>query len=294
MAYKYITNRSSPNFTPGRGGKKITAIVIHWWGSPATNPSTAGVVNWLCNPAAQVSAHLVISGTNREVYHLVNNWDTAWHAGNFTANQTTLGLELDPRCRDSDYDVAAEAIAGIWKAYGKLPLRRHSDFVATQCPGNYDLNRLARLAEAKLNPPKPAPVKKTVPAAKKLPKALEFTAKIDASVWNLNSYPNWKAVTTLKKGQKFIAYAQINFNNSIYYVTEYSFNKGLKNGVNMVDLAPVEPPKPAPKPTPEPAPEKPVTEKPDYEDLTKRLTALEALVEKIATFLSSIFNNFRR
>ena len=148
MSYNYITSKNSPNFTKGRT-KEISTIICHWWGDPSTNPTASGVVNWLCNPASKVSAHYVITGTNREVYHLVDNNNTAWHAKQ--ANPFSLGLELDPRCRDEDYDVASEVIANIWKHYGKkFPLKRHSDYVATQCPGAYDLSRLQREAEAKM------------------------------------------------------------------------------------------------------------------------------------------------
>ena len=291
MAYNEITNRSSPNYWAG--GNTIKGITIHWWGDPATNPTAEGVVNWLCNPASQVSAHFVITGTGRRVWQLVNDRDRAWHA--LAGNQSTLGLELDPRCRDEDYDVAAEVIADLWRYYGKLPLYPHKHFVATACPGNYDLGRLQRLAEQKLNPPKPAPTNPTkpVPAAEKLPKPLDFKAKLDKThVWDLTTNPNYKAATTLKKGAGFRAYAQIKFNGAVYYVTEYSFNKGLKNGVNAVDLEAAIPETPAPKPTPaptpapEPAPEKPVVEKPDYAEenntmLKQILELLNILVNKI-------------
>lgn len=290
MAYEHITNRNSPNFWAG--GNTVKSIVIHWWGDPSTNPTPEGVVNWLCNPTAQVSAHYVITGTGRRVWQLVNDWDRAWHAMN--GNSSTLGLELDPRCRDEDYDVAAEVIADLWRYYGKLPLQPHKHWVATACPGNYDLERLQRLAEMKLNPPKPAPapVTQPVPAAEKLPKALEFIAKLDrTSVWDLNTNPNFKAVTTLAKGAKFIAYAQIVFNGSIYYVTEYSFGKGLKNGVNNADLEPVMPPAPAPKPTPEPAPELPVTEKPDYAEENNRL--LKQILQLLTDLISKFNNIFK-
>lgn len=288
--YTYITNRTSPN--KWVGGNSIKGITIHWWGDPKQNPTADGVVNWLCNPASQVSAHFVITGTGRKVWQLVADKDRAWHA--MSGNNSTLGLELDPRCRDSDYDVAAEVIANLWRHYGKLPLYPHKHWVATACPGNYDLKRLQREAEAKLNPPKPAPkptpkppAKKTVPAATKLPKRLEFTVnKSPTSVWKLETNPDFKAATTIKKGAKFIAYAQIKFNNSIYYVTEYSYGKGLKNGVNQVDLTPIVPPKPTPKPTPEPAPEKPVTEKPDYP------AENNALLRQILQLLTDLFSKF--
>lgn len=148
--YNEITSSNSPNFTSGRGGNKIQSITIHWWGDPAQNPSAEGVVNWLCNPSSQVSAHLVVTGTGRRAWQIVNDQDTAWHAGNWTGNQTSIGIECDPRCRDEDYDTIGEVIADLWRYYGKLPLRGHNSWVATRCPGNYDLNRLNATAEAKL------------------------------------------------------------------------------------------------------------------------------------------------
>lgn len=293
MAFTTITNRNSPNFTKGRGGKAITGVTIHHWGDPNTNPSAEGVVNWLCNPASQVSAHIVVTGTGRRAWWLVNAGDTAWHAGNWTGNQTTIGIECDPRCRPEDYDVVAEQIADIWRVYGKLPLYPHKHWKATACPGNYDINHLYNLASEKLNPrptPPPVPVTLPVPNAVKLPSAKKFTCKLaETKVWDLTTNPNYKAVTTLAGGSNFEAYAQIDFNEQVYYVTKYSFDKGLKNGVNARDLNPiVEPPKPDPTPTPEPnpIPMPPVTEQPDYPKennalLKQILALLQSLVEKI-------------
>ena len=158
MTYQEITTYDSPNFDKGRQGRGVRGITIHWWGDPEQNPSFEGVCNWLCNPRSQVSAHAVVTGTGRRVAWLVNCEDTAWHAGNYDANLTQIGLELDPRCRDEDYDVAAELIADLWRAYGKLPVVGHSHWSATRCPGNYNLSRLINEAELKFNPPKPAPV----------------------------------------------------------------------------------------------------------------------------------------
>lgn len=289
--YTEYNNFNSPNFTAGRSGKKITGVTVHHWGDPNQNPSAEGVVNWLCNPKSQVSAHYVATGTGRRVWHIVNDRDTAWHAGDWNANSTTLGIELDPRCRAEDYDVAAELIADIWRYYGKLPLQPHKHWVNTACPGNYNLSHLASLAEQKLNPkptPPPAPIVLPVPSATKLPAPLKFTAKLaKTEVWDLTSNPNYKSVKTLNGGDSFIAYGQIDFNEQIYYVTEYSYSKGNKHGVNARDLTPVvEPPKPAPEPTPEPQPEIPVIEKPDYSEennalLKQILELLQGLITKI-------------
>jgi len=149
LSYKYETQHNAVSFTQGRNGKPIDKIVIHWWGDPATNPSYAGVINWFKNPSAGTSAHFVATGTNRSVAQLVDLRNTAWHAGDWNANLTSIGVELDPRCRPEDYDVAAELIADIRSAYGDLPLYWHSDFVATRCPGNWDVVKLDKLSYTK-------------------------------------------------------------------------------------------------------------------------------------------------
>lgn len=251
MSYNEITKYSSPNYSQGRGGKKIDKLVIHWWGDPNQNPSTSGVVNWLCNPAAGTSAHFVVSGTNREVYQIVDDTNTAWHAGDFTANQTSLGIECDPRCRDEDYDTIAELIADLWRYYGKLPLVPHNRFTSTRCPGNYDLARLEREAQEKFNPTPKPPVNphKDVPAAIKLPVAIKFISKLQKTeVWDLDTNPNYKSVKTLSLGEEFNAYAKIEFNGAVYYQTEYAYSKKNKTGVNSADLALYVPPAPEPVP----------------------------------------------
>lgn len=151
MSYNFITQYDSPNYTEGNNGRKY--IIIHWWDDPSKNPTFEGVIATLCNPSRGASAHFIATGTGRRVACLVNLDDTAWHAG--TSNPATnpnpisIGIECDPRCRDEDYDVVAELIANIRSAYGDLPLKRHSDFVATTCPGNWDLARLDALARKK-------------------------------------------------------------------------------------------------------------------------------------------------
>lgn len=228
MAYTEITNRDSPNFTRGRGGKKINKIVIHWWGSPSNNPSAEGVVNWLCNPASQVSAHAVATGTGRRVWWLVNDSDTAWHAGNFDANQTSIGIECDPRCRNEDYDVVAELIANIWKVYGKLPLEPHKKFTSTACPGNYDLSRLRSLAEQKLNP---APSK---PVWIKMDNPRVMVAAKDLYAINLVSGQNSGA--TIKKGTDIELETKTTWGGKTYLRTKYSTSRNLDVGIDLVNL----------------------------------------------------------
>jgi len=154
MSYSYQTQWDSPNYTPASQtravwGKDrvITEIACHWWGDPNTNPSYEGVIGTLCNPARQASAHYVATGTGRRVACLVSPSDNSWCTNQ--ANPWTISIEADPRCRDEDYDVVAELIANIRSAYGNLPLVPHNKYVATTCPGNWDLGRLNALANTK-------------------------------------------------------------------------------------------------------------------------------------------------
>ncbi len=154
MSYKYITQFDSPNFTPpnqvfatwGRP-RTFEAIAIHWWGDPNQEPTLQTTINTLINPNRGASAHFVASGTDREVAQLVDMANASWATN--SANPYTISIECDPRCRDEDYDVVAELIANIRSVYGNLPLVPHRQFVATTCPGNYDLARLDALAHTK-------------------------------------------------------------------------------------------------------------------------------------------------
>ena len=156
MSYQYDTAHNSPNYTPEADStavfgqpRVIKGITIHWWGDPSTNPSFAGVRDYLCRINGDTSAHLVVTGDNRQVACIVNYNDVAWHAGNATGNATTIGIECDPRCRDEDYDVIAEVVADIRSAFGNVPIYSHNMWVQTTCPGNYDISRIDKLSYTK-------------------------------------------------------------------------------------------------------------------------------------------------
>lgn len=156
MSYTYETKYNSPNCTPAAQAKAVfgqnrvvKGITIHWWGDPKTNPTYEGVRDYLCRANGNTSAHLVVTGTNRRAACIVNYNDVAWHSGNAVGNATTIGIELDPRCRDEDYDVAAEVVADIRSAFGDVPIYSHKMWTNTACPGNYDIDRIDRLSYTK-------------------------------------------------------------------------------------------------------------------------------------------------
>ena len=172
-AYRYITSKTSPN--QNARNRKISGITIHWWGKP-TGQNPEGIVSWLCDKRAGTSAHYVVSeGT---VWCIVDPDHRAWHAGNSTANHTQIGIELDPNMsrRAATEKTAAALIADLRSVYGNLPLSPHRRWTSTQCPGNWDLGRLDRLARgAKPSVPSggtsaPKPSK---PATKPAPKLTE-------------------------------------------------------------------------------------------------------------------------
>jgi N-acetyl-anhydromuramyl-L-alanine amidase AmpD len=80
-----LVQRKTPNQS-SRNGASITHLVWH-----ATAGSYAGSVNWLCQPAAQASAHLVIREDGGEVTQLVHLAMKAWHA--VAANGYSVGVE---------------------------------------------------------------------------------------------------------------------------------------------------------------------------------------------------------
>lgn len=98
-----ILSRPSPNFD-SRGDQPIDMLVLHY-----TDMDTAqAAVERLCDPAANVSAHYVVSEQG-EIFQLVNETDRAWHAGeshwrgSAAINARSIGIEIANRGHSNDY-----------------------------------------------------------------------------------------------------------------------------------------------------------------------------------------------
>lgn len=144
-----IIQKDTPNYTEGRDGKFIKYIVIHWIGQ-GTADST---IPWFANPASQVSAHYLVSDDT--IYQFVDNQDTAWHAGNWTMNCESIGIEHvatpDRMMSDSSYETSGALVRQLSNQYG-IPLDRdhiigHREVKATQCPGTIDIDRIIQIAK---------------------------------------------------------------------------------------------------------------------------------------------------
>lgn len=151
------TDHTSPNQGARPRGEKPRFIVIHHWGS--RGQKFANVVSWLCQKRSKVSAHYVVQGGS--IARLVPEARRAWHAGSNLGNDYGIGIECRPEATAGDYDTVAALVRNIRSRHGDLPLKRHGDFVSTECPGAWDLDKLDRLARGKGKPTPTATVKPT-------------------------------------------------------------------------------------------------------------------------------------
>ena len=129
------------HFTPGRAGT-INKIVLH---HNAGNLTIRGCYNvWQDREA---SAHYQVQSDGR-IGQLVWDKDTAWHAGNFDANATSIGIEhadcqANPwKISDACLENGAHLVAALCKYYklGRPTWMKnvfpHNHFSSTECPAS--------------------------------------------------------------------------------------------------------------------------------------------------------------
>lgn len=144
--------QSFPNFTQGRQGNSVNKIVIHHMATTDYD-SVPGI--WNSRPA---SAHYGI-GPNGEIRSYVDEENTAWHAGDWNANLTSIGIEHCNINGAPTYDISqatvessAKLVADIAKRYGfgqVVPYKNlfpHSQFISTACPGQL-VGKLQEIAD---------------------------------------------------------------------------------------------------------------------------------------------------
>lgn len=104
----------------------IRYVIVH-----VTQGSYAGAISWFQNPSARVSAHYVLRSSDGEITQMVRHKDIGWHAGNWTYNTQSIGLEHegwvnDPRWfTDAMYRASANLTRYICDQYGIPKTRTH-------------------------------------------------------------------------------------------------------------------------------------------------------------------------
>ena len=181
----------------------------------------------------QASWHLCVD--DKEIYqHVRFNW-VAWHAGNFTGNSTSIGIECtqwsDKAKQELTWNNAAALTAKLLKHYnlGVDKVVQHNKWSGKNCPQllrekkhgfdwNYFISRVKYYLEG-------ATTSSTTSTTTN--KTTSYKVKITADVLNVRSGPatSYKINTSVKK-------------NEVYTIVEEKNNWGrLKSGAGWISLS---------------------------------------------------------
>ena len=183
------------HYTPGRGGRNIEFIGIHYNAGDLTVEGCYNV--WLTRAA---SAHYQVESSGRWG-QLVWDGDTAWALGNFAANQKSINIEHannpDGTITEACLDAGAHLVAALCKYYGlgrpewDVNVFPHKHFSATSCPGQiYGSQKDAYIQKAQYwydQMTAPAPEPKPEKPATPLPDALKGYTDLDPDAWYIPS-----------------------------------------------------------------------------------------------------------
>lgn len=134
----------------------IDTIVIH-----TTVGTLAGAIATFGNKKAGTSAHYIVDLDGKLYAGLEEYW-TAYHAGNLAVNRRSIGIEhvdngkyTEPRT-DALYETSSKLVADLCREYNipcdRQHIRKHNEIVATGCPHNLDIDRIVRQASQLLTP----------------------------------------------------------------------------------------------------------------------------------------------
>ncbi|MEU2418884.1 peptidoglycan-binding protein [Brachybacterium paraconglomeratum] len=126
----------SPNANQERFGQEVETITFHWWGEPE-GQTHDGTVDYLLRDrgANGTSAHYVVS-EGRVSRCVPEEW-TAWSSGKRAVNRSDISVECDPNNVIGTLPTAAALLTDIWTRYPDAEVHVHSDWVSTECNGDY-------------------------------------------------------------------------------------------------------------------------------------------------------------
>lgn len=155
----------SPNYTPNRYGHTISKIILH------TMVGSTGAANGRFQQSSQqASAHYGVS-LDGTIVQWVRDTDAAWHAGNFTVNLDSIGIEHED---GGDYNgprtpqLYQSSIALVRELIGKYGIQRNQIYrhqqvsdLPTACPDALNTNGIiaGAFASAPIPIPIPTPIK---------------------------------------------------------------------------------------------------------------------------------------
>lgn len=126
---------ASPNFA-SRNSTEIDTLVLH-----NTDCTLAAAIQRFKNPKEAVSAHYIVD-RDGSITQMVNDTDTAWHAGVKEVNLRSIGIEVvaysTATGMTADQETKLIALAQFVVDAYAIKVQRvlpHRDIKATQCPG---------------------------------------------------------------------------------------------------------------------------------------------------------------
>lgn len=279
-------------------------ITIHWWGDGTGADNHDNIVNFFLR-RTDGSVNYVLS--DNKITYMVNPNDVAFCSQ--SGNATTISIEHQPTLGAEGYKKSGWLVNQLEGLYGReLQLFPHNYWYGTACPGNLDINRIRAEANAWKSgnyDPQPAPTPTPAPTPPPTIK-LEITDIVNktvriikdpsANLWNLNfgKYADAQPIKALPKGTEIEVSATAKHPlGSTYYLSEYSFSKGIGNGINIKDCEDVNVEKPTTLPppvitpvpsVPPPAPNPPTKD----EEQDRRLGIIEAFIEAIKKFFGGL------
>lgn len=265
------------NYTVGRQGNVPKYITFHH----AVGTMESVQQAW-SNPARQGSSHFAVGA--RGAWQFVDTDNTAWCNGDWNSNLVSISIEHEGDWRfgytnEECIEQSAQLVALLRKTHPTIiGFNRHRDIFGTQCPGDLPCERIWDRATQIMNPPvvlpPVAPPTPPISAVQVLDvQNRKVVLNKDTDLWDL-TFTTWsdaKSVKRLSKGTEIEVSATAKHPlGGLYYLSEYSFSKGIMNGINSEDcdeivVAPVDPPvvvEPPVTPPVEPPVEPPVVTPP--------------------------------
>lgn len=252
------------NYTKGRGGRKIKYITFHHTAAPN---STLRYL-W-ADPNRNGSSHYFVGIGSNKYEQYVKEANTAWTNGNFTSNQESITIETrgDWRFGYTSQEIINNLVTlvkDIRKAYPGIGYNIHRNVSAkpTVCPGDLPVDLIWRASDP--TPPAQKPVaglRVDIPDKK-------VVLIRDTNIWDMSftSFAGAKAVGSLKAGT-VIDVAGI-YDHPIskidYYLSNYSWDRNLNNGISIADCKDYVAHKPVPVPPKTPPVDNPT--KPEAEE----------------------------
>ncbi len=136
LAYQFYAADSGNYSNDSRAAGDIDMVVVH-----TVQGSYSGCYSWFANASASASAHYVVRSSDGQITQMVYEADIAWHAGDWTTNARSVGIEhegyiSDPGTwyTDAMYERSAALTVDIAARQG-VPLDRSHIIGHVEVPG---------------------------------------------------------------------------------------------------------------------------------------------------------------